>query len=42
MQLSEMTPLELIQILQEAVEMRDGRTITAIKNEYNRRAKYDE
>lgn len=42
MKLSEMTPLELIQVLRDAVEMRDGRTIKAVKDEYNRRCKYDE
>lgn len=42
MKLSDMTPKELIQVLQEAVEMRDGNTIKAVKNEYNRRIKYDE
>lgn len=42
MKLSEMTPLELIQVLRDAVEMQDGKTIKAVKDEYNRRVKYDE
>ena len=42
MKLTEMTPLELIQILRDAVETRNGKTIQAVKDEYNRRSKYDE
>jgi|GEM_PF-2775578 hypothetical protein len=42
MKLTEMTPLELIQILRDAVETRNGKMIQAVKDEYNRRSKYDE
>lgn len=42
MNLKDMTPLELIEILRDAVEMQDSRMIQRIKQEYNRRSKYDE
>lgn len=42
MNLQNMTVDELIQILRDAVETRNGKTIQAVKDEYNRRSKYDE
>lgn len=42
MNLKQMTPLELIQVLRDAVEMQDGKMIEAVEDEYNRRSKYDE
>ena len=40
--LRELSPRELKDVLRTAVEQQDGKTIKAVKDEYNRRCKYDE
>lgn len=38
----EMTPPELALLLRDAIESQDNKTIKAVKEEFNRRSKYDE